>query len=121
MLRTPKRLAGQSSAHNRSKVQEKGLAARVGGRQTKGSGSGYEQGDVRLKKLLRIEAKTTAHKSFSVTEEMIDKIEAACVGTGEIPIMQVELRLGARKLIVMPDWALDWIVERMGGSDALAE
>lgn len=112
-LRVPKRKQGQTPSHDRSKVQERGLAARVGGYVTKGSGSGYEQADVRLKKVIRIEAKTTSHKSFSVTEELIDKLEAAVVGTGELPIMQVELRGGAKKLILMPDWALDFLVDRL--------
>jgi hypothetical protein len=117
-LRTPKRLAGASPAHARARTQEKGLAQRIGGRTTRGSGSGYEQGDVRLHKVVRVEAKTTRHASFSVTEELIDKLEAAVVGAGEIPILQVELRLGARKVIVMPDWALDWIVDRLKGEGA---
>ena len=113
MIRTPKRLQGQTPSHARSRSQEKGLATRIGGYVTKGSGSGYEQGDVRLKKLVRIEAKTTAHKSFSVTQELIDKIEAAVVGTGEIPIMQIEICGGAKKVILMPDWALDFLVDRL--------
>lgn len=113
MIRTPKRLQGQSPAHVRSRRQERETAKRIGGQTTRGSGSGYEQGDVRLCGFLRVECKTTQHASFSVTEALIDKLEASCVGTNEIPVMQIELRLGARKVVVMPDWALDWIAAKL--------
>lgn len=109
-LRVPKRLMGQSPAHNRSKVQEREAAKRIGGRVTKGSGSGYEQADVRLRGVVRVECKTTKNKSFSVTGELIEKLEAATFGSGEVPVLQIELELGKHKLLVMPDWALDMIV-----------
>ena len=114
-LALPKRLRAASPAHARSKVQERETAKRIGGLVTKGSGSGNEKGDVRLKGFVRIEAKTTKHSSFSVTDELIQKLEDAEVGAGEVPIMQVELRCGQRKVLVMPDWALDLITEALKG------
>jgi hypothetical protein len=98
-------------SHARSKVQEAGLAKRVGGVVVKGSGSGDERGDVRLKGVVRIEAKTTAAASFSVTVDIIRKLNNAVAGTKEIPILEVEILSGAMKLIVMPSWALDIILD----------
>jgi len=112
-LVTPRRLTGASPAHARSRTQEKALAVRVGGKTIKASGAGDERGDVRLRGFVRLEAKTTRHASFSVTESLVDKLESAVVGTDEVPIMQIELRLGARKLIVMPDWSLDLLINAL--------
>jgi hypothetical protein len=113
MIKVPNRLKGQSPAHARSRTQEKTTAVRIGGKVTKGSGSGNEQGDVRLRGFMRVEAKTTSRKSFSVTAELIEKLEAATFGSGEVPVMQIELELGKHKVVVMPDWALDLIVEAL--------
>jgi hypothetical protein len=115
-LATPKRLQGVTPSHARAKVQEKNLARRVGGKQTNGSGAGNEKGDVRLKGFVRIEAKTTKHRSFSVTTELIDKLEEACFGAGEVPMFEIELALGERKALVLPEWALDLIVEALQGA-----
>jgi len=115
-LASPKRLQGASPAHARSRAQEKALARRVGGQVTKGSGSGDERGDVRLRGVVRLEAKTTKNASFSVTTALIDKLEAAVLGAGEVPIMEIELLLGARTVIVMPAWALDDIMEALTAS-----
>jgi hypothetical protein len=109
MLPTPKRLKGPTPAHVRSRSQESETAKRVNGKLTKASGAQAEKGDVRLKGFVRIEAKTTAHSSFSVTKEMVEKIENAAAGAGEIPVIVIELELGAVKVAVMPDWALEWI------------
>lgn len=83
----------------------------------RGSGCGRVRGDVRLKGFVRLEAKTTKHASFSVTEDLLDKLESAVVGSGEVPMMQIELRLGARKVLLLPDWSLDLIVEALHGTD----
>lgn len=107
----PKRLQGMTPSHARSKVQESGLAKRVGGVVVKGSGSGDERGDVRLKGFVRIEAKTTAAASFSVTVDIIRKLENAVVGTKEIPIIEIEILGGARKMICLPSWALDILID----------
>jgi len=110
-LRVPKRLREPTPSHARSKVQERGLAKRTGGLVTPGSGNQRVKGDVRVKGFARIEAKTTKNKSFSVTTEMIEKLENAVTGAGEVPILHVELELGAKKCVVMPDWALDLIMD----------
>jgi hypothetical protein len=110
-MQTPKRLQGQTPSHARSKVQEKGLATRIGGSVVKGSGSGDERGDVRLRKIIRIEAKTTAAKSFQLTVDIVRKLESAIVGTGEIPVIQVELMGGAHRLLVMPDYAMELLLD----------
>ncbi len=110
MLPIPKRRrVGES--HRRSKAQERESAERFGGSTTRGSGSGYEKGDVRIRGFVRIEAKTTKHRSFSVTTDMIDKLEAATFGSGEVPMIEVELELGRRRVFVVPDWAMDLIVD----------
>jgi hypothetical protein len=116
-LATPKRMQAQTPSHARAKVQEQATAKRIGGRQTKGSGSGYERGDVRLKGFLRVENKTTKHSSFSVTKEVIEKLEASTFGSGEVPVLQVELGLGECRVLVMPDWALDLIVDALKGRE----
>ncbi len=106
-LRLPKRFNLVSPSHARAKVMEKETAKRIGGRQTKGSGSSYEKGDVRIKGLVRIESKTTKNKSFSVNEEMIDKIENATNGSNEVPVIEIEILGGARRVYVVPAWAMD--------------
>ena len=110
----PKRLGGgsmTSASHRRSREQEKEAAARLGGRITKASGAGaFEKGDVRVKGLLRVEAKTTKHKSFSVTGEMLDKIEQQAVMAGEFPAMEIEIEGGARRVYVVPTWVLDDLI-----------
>lgn len=112
-LKTPKRLQGHTPSHARARAQEQAAAKRIGGVVTRGSGSGRVRGDVRLKGFVRLEAKTTKHRSFSVNDELLDKLETAVFGTGEVPVMQIELALGERKVLVMPDWALDYIVEAL--------
>lgn len=114
-LAVSKRLGGSglSKSHARAVTQEKQTAARIGGRTVVGSGSKFEKGDVRLKGVVRIEAKTTKNASFSVTEAIIDKLEQACFGAGEVPILQVEILGGKRRCLVIPDWALDDILEAL--------
>lgn len=113
-LPTPKRLGGGSklnASQRRSKDQERELAALLGGRVTKASGAGdFEKGDVRVKGVLRVEAKTTKHRSFSVTSEMLDKIEQQAVVAGELPVMHIEIEGGARAVFVMPQWAFEQLL-----------
>lgn len=115
-LRLPKRLKGQHPSVHRSRKQERSTAKRVGGNVTKASGAGdFEKGDVRVKRVSRIECKTTKAKSFSVTLDMIEKIEAAALQAGEVPVMEIEIDNTARKpvsVIVMPSWALDMLLQR---------
>lgn len=83
------------------------------GRRTAGSGSKMEKGDVRIPGVMRIEAKTTKHKSFSVTLEMIEKIEDAALPATEIPAIVVEFNDGnGRKLkevAIVPTYALEMV------------
>lgn len=91
-LATPKRLAhlNLTKSHKHAPKMEKAIAARLGGLRVKGSGSGAEKGDVRIKGVLRIEAKCTTRKSFTVTRDMIDKIEMAALASGELPAIEIE-------------------------------
>lgn len=110
---TPKKHQGPTKSHARSKVQEKEIAKRIGGRVTPGSGSKYQKGDVRLKGFVRVEAKTTKNKSFSVTTKLIDKLEQEIFGSGEVPVFEIELCGGTHTAVVMPKDALELITEMM--------
>jgi hypothetical protein len=112
-LSIPKRSQELSPAHARAKVQEKKLAERIGGTTTKGSGNQNEKGDVRLRKVTRIECKTTKNKSFSVSVDLLDKLDAAVFGAGELPFFEIELLLGARKAVVMTGDTLDMLIEML--------
>lgn len=114
-LRLPRRLVGQHASVKRSRQQEKETAQRIGGRVTKASGAGaFEKGDVRVQRVARLELKTTKARSFSVTEAMIDKIEAQALQAGEVPAMEIEIdNTGTkRKVCVIPLWALDVLLQR---------
>lgn len=99
-----------TASHRRAPKQEKELARRLGGRTTVASGSKVEKGDVRLRGVVRIEAKTTKNKSFSVTRDMVRKIEEAAVSCDELPVIVIEFNDGNGKremeLAVMPMYAL---------------
>lgn len=84
------RKATQSKAYHASSGLEKKLAKKVGGYRTSGSGNKKEKGDVRKRGVMRLEHKATQHKSFSVTIDMLEKIELAARGCDEIPIMVIE-------------------------------
>ncbi len=109
-LPTPKRMR-RSTSHRRAPAQEAASARRLGGHTTKGSGSGHEKGDVRVHGVVRVECKTTRHDSFRVTRAMVEKIEEAALGAGEVPVLEVELALGAKRVYVVPDWALEAILD----------
>lgn len=115
-----KRLRGVDAAdrsngpsHRRAKKQERELAKRYGGRCTSASGSKMEKGDVRIPNVLRIEAKTTKYKSFSVTMDMLDKIEHAALSATEIPAIVIEFNDGngrkLREVAVVPVYALEMV------------
>jgi len=115
MVKFPRTLSGTSCvAKNRSKVQESEIAKRINAKTTKASGSKDEKGDVRLRKVLRLEAKTTTKKSFSITQDMLDKIEDAALGSGELPVIEVEFlnEKGRpfRSVCVVPTYVLDMIM-----------
>lgn len=114
-LKRPKIKNGVSWSHLRSKKQEKELSERIGGRRVPASGSREEKGDVRKRGVLRIEAKTTQNKSFSVTLDMVDKIESAALACGELPIIVVEFNDGSgnklREIVVCPSYVLQDIAD----------
>jgi hypothetical protein len=105
MISLPKRMQKLGPSHQRAKVQERELAKKI--RQTKNSGAGAEKGDVRVVGLARIECKTTKNKSYRLTVSDIEKIENATFGNNEIPVMEIELELGKKKVLVVPTWAMD--------------
>lgn len=92
------------------------MALRVGGKVTPGSGNGSIKGDVRVRGVVRIEAKTTKHKSFSVTLDMIAKIEEAALPSNEVPVLVVEFLdehgRPIKEVAVVPTYILDELKER---------
>jgi hypothetical protein len=114
-LPTPRRLKKPANtgtvAQGHAPRQEKALAERVNGKTIPASGALDEKGDVRIAGFLRIEAKCTARKSFSITQDMLSKIENAAIGEGEIPMIVVDFLTdtGAVKntVCVVPDYVLD--------------
>lgn len=89
---------------------EQELAKKIGGRITPGSGNKDVKGDVRLKRVVRIEAKTTKNRSFSVTLDMIEKIEQAALSSGELPVIVVEFNDNngkkLKQIVVCPMYVL---------------
>lgn len=105
-----------TNSHRRAVKQESELAKRVKGIQTAASGSREVKGDVRKRGVMRIEAKTTKNKSFSVTLDMVRKIMDAAVGSAEVPVIVVEFNDGFNKRIaeiaVVPTYVLDDLYKR---------
>lgn len=103
-----------NASYRRSKKQEKEIAARLGGRRTAASGSKDEKGDIRVRGIVRIEAKTTKHKSFSVTLDMVRQIEDAALTAGELPCIIVEFNDNAGKKLkevaVVPSYILQDLI-----------
>lgn len=122
-LNVPKSRAGQlTPSHHRARKQEKELAVKIGGRVTAGSGNLDVKGDIRVKSIARIECKTTKHKSFPVTLEMVRKIQTAALGAGEVPAMVVEFIDAKGKPInsvaVVPIWALETLIANSANKDS---
>ena len=120
VVKVPKRLRGQSPAHNYAPRQEAEAARIIGGRTVRGSGSGNEKGDARRPRLVRVECKSTSKASFRVTHGLMDEIEAATFGSGEIPLIQIDMLKGNgkldRRLYVVPDWAMEDLLDRLCSS-----
>lgn len=119
-LKIPRHYKGkQSASHARSPIQEAELAKRGGGRVTPGSGNQAQKGDVmKYRGCVRIEAKTTKNKSFSVTRAMFAKIEDAGLPNNEVPAMVIEF-IDERgnpemELAVVPTYALDFLGDDNG-------
>ena len=63
-----------------------------------------------------MECKTTKHRSFSVTLEMLEKIEEAAASGAELPIIVVEFNdpqtgKKLKDIVVCPSYVLDTIYE----------
>jgi hypothetical protein len=80
------------------------------------AGSGapdFSKGDVRVKESsskigLRVECKTTSHKSYSLSIDTFRKIQSeAFAGGMEIPVMQIEYQgqQGMSKKLAVVEWA----------------
>lgn len=121
MLPVPRKLRPKmlSEAHKRAPMQEAELAKRLGGRLTKGSGSGVDKGDVRHS-VFRIECKckaVTNNASFRVTTEMLDKIERAAAENNRWPAMHVEMvDKGSGRVLksfaIMPTYVLEEMADQ---------
>ena len=109
---------GQSKGYHRAKKQEKELSVRMAGKLVPGSGSSTQKGDVKgcFGGLVRIEAKTTGAKSFSVTRDMVRKIEDAALPNNELPAIVVEFidehGNPEMEVAVVPTYALPLIGDR---------
>ncbi len=115
-MKQPKRLSGQSPAHNNAANQERRAAKRIGGRTTPGSGSGYQKGDARRRGLVRVECKCTGNsKGYRVTHGELAKLQRGAFGSDEIPVMEIELMGDGpnERAYVVPAWAMDDLLERL--------
>lgn len=113
-LSTPKRLRHSEPAKNKSPIQERSIAQRLNAKTTKASGSQDEKGDVRLKGVIRLEAKCTRKDSFRVTKDMLRKIEEAALASGELPVIEVEFINDKAETLytcsILPTYAFDTLV-----------
>jgi len=72
--------------------QEKGIAKRRGGVQTKGSGSGWRQrNDVRESRRILWEAKYTGGKSISVTAAVWNDLRKNAILGGAMPALDIQI------------------------------
>ena len=96
-----------SNQRKRSKLQEKRIAEDLDGRVQKASGAtDFAKGDVRADGL-RVEAKTTSKKSYSLKQSEILKIrEEALTGGADEWAMQIEFQgqAGVNTKIAVIDW-----------------
>lgn len=114
MLERLRNKQAKSKGYLNAPKQEKKLAKRIHAWRVPGSGSGKQKGDVRAKGIARVECKCTQKKSFSITREMLDKIDVAAGATGEIPIIHVEFLDEDGKIetdcAVVPMWVLERLI-----------
>jgi Holliday junction resolvase len=115
MLRRLERTKNLSGSHRRAPKQERELAKSLRGSLTPASGARDTKGDVRIKGIARIEAKTTKNKSYSLTVETVHKIEEAATKSAEVPVIVIEFNDGQGKklheLAVMPMYALQTLID----------
>lgn len=100
-----------TKSHLRAPKQEREIAQRFNGKLTPASGARDVKGDVRIKGIARIECKTTKHKSFSVSLDMLRRLEESAANGGEVPVIIIEFhdndgrRLG--EVAVTPTYVLE--------------
>lgn len=99
----------RSQGQRASKKQEERVARDVGGRPTNGSGNtdfASQKGDVRKQFDLRIEAKTTSARSYTLSLDTWQKIQGEAAVAGEMPAMQVEFQgpMGMNRKLAVIDW-----------------
>lgn len=103
-------------SHVRARKQEKETAVRLGARLTAASGAKDVKGDVRKRRVARVECKTTKNKSFPVTLELMHKIEEQALASEEAPVLLIEFNDGFGKrigeLAVIPSYLLEEFCER---------
>lgn len=103
-----------------SQKQERRIADDVDGRVQPASGAlSHARGDVRKYGKLRIEAKLTYAKSFSITEALLDKIEAHAT-FGEVPTIVVDFmdkrsNKSKRSIAIVPYDS--WVKETKNATD----
>jgi hypothetical protein len=123
VIRTPKRLGGSTANANQRKgrAHEAASVKTLGGRAVRGSGAGREKGDVRRVNVYRLECKTTKNRSYSLTREMIEKVEASVpAGSSEIPFMEIRVddqSAMPKTCFVFPAWAGPLIVEALASRE----
>ena len=117
MMLPKRKLDKLGVSHRHSRKQEARIAVSVGGKTVVGSGAGREKGDVRKRGIVRIEAKTTQRKSFSVTRKLIEKIEDEATGCGELPAIAIDFidENGAveKSAYVIPSYALEDLIRQL--------
>jgi hypothetical protein len=110
-LRREARRKNLTNSHRRAPKQEKSLAVLLQAKTVAGSGCGVVKGDVRKRGIIRVEAKTTKHASFTLTLQALAKIEEAAVHAAEIPAMLIEFTDGYGRVIkevaVVPKYILE--------------
>jgi len=107
---------GATDSQKRSRVQEKRVAAREGGRRQPGSGAadGFE-GDVRAVGRYRGECKLTRAASYSLKLKDLMKLEGQA-GKGELPVFDVEFQgvTPHKRYVILPEWVFDTLMEEAG-------
>jgi Holliday junction resolvase len=100
----------RTNSHIRADKQEEEWATRLqGGVRVPGSGAGPRKGDVEGD-FWRLECKTTGKNSFTVTREMISKIEEAALAHGQTPALVIEFNDDGKKVMevaIVPTWVLE--------------
>ncbi len=101
--------------HKKSQKQEKRVAAVLGGKVQRGSGSkAFHKGDVKSAELL-VESKRTDKESLGIKKEWLVKISQEAAAYGRIPALSIEFdtmpRLVAKDWIAVPAKTFSLLIE----------